>query len=153
MVHYCKKIVWHERKYFPHIPGLSPDLKHHNQYYAIMWSHITFGLVQIVSLSPISIVEYDGFCLDPNIQEGSPDMSCSMTLDYRLRWAYSPKIRQSKINSRWVAGPMGQMNRRPSIWCSKYYFFSWFLAEFFEKILSIYLFIFLKKYKNKSKVP
>ena len=61
------------------------------------------------------------------------------------------EIRQSKINSRSVAGPMGQMNRRPSVWCSKYYFFSWFLAEFFAKILSIYLFIFLKKYKNKSK--
>ena len=30
-------------------------------------------------------------------------------------------------------------------------FFSCFLAEFFAKILSIYLFIFLKKYKNKSK--
>ena len=25
------------------------------------------------------------------------------------------KIRQSKINSRSVAGPMGQMNRRPSV--------------------------------------
>ena len=25
------------------------------------------------------------------------------------------KIRQSKINSRLVAGPMGQMNRRPSV--------------------------------------
>ena len=35
----------------------------------MMCSHITFGLVQIASLSPISIVEYDGFCLDPNIQE------------------------------------------------------------------------------------
>ena len=56
------------------------------------------------------------------------------------------KIRQSKINSRSVPGPMGQMNRRPSIWCSKYYFFSWFLAEFFAKILSIYF--FKKKYKN-----
>ena len=52
------------------------------------------------------------------------------------------KIRQSKINWRSVAGPMGQINRRPSVWCSKYYFFSWFLAEFFAKILSIYLFIF-----------
>ena len=50
-----------------------------------------------------------------------------------------------------VAWTMGQTNRRPSVWCSKYYFFSWFLAEFFAKILSIYLFIFLKKYKNKSK--
>ena len=27
----------------------------------------------------------------------------------------SIKIRQSKINSRSVAGPMGQMNRRPSV--------------------------------------
>ena len=26
-----------------------------------------------------------------------------------------PEIRQSKINSRPVAGPMGQMNRRPSV--------------------------------------
>ena len=25
------------------------------------------------------------------------------------------KIRQSKINSRWVAGPFGQTNRRPSV--------------------------------------
>ena len=25
------------------------------------------------------------------------------------------KIRQSKINSRWVAGPIGQTNRRPSV--------------------------------------
>ena len=33
------------------------------------------------------------------------------------------KIRQSKINSRWVAGPIGQTNRWPSVWCSKYYFF------------------------------
>ena len=61
------------------------------------------------------------------------------------------EICQSKINSCLVAGPMGQMNPRPSVWCSKYYFFSWFLAEFFAKILSLYLFIFLKKYKNKSK--
>ena len=34
------------------------------------------------------------------------------------------EIRQSKINSRWVARPIGQTNRRPSVWCSKYYFFS-----------------------------
>ena len=27
----------------------------------------------------------------------------------------SLKIRQSKINSRWVAGPIGQTNRRPSV--------------------------------------
>jgi len=46
---------------------------------------------------------------------------------------------------------MGRMNRWPSVWCSHYYLFSWFLAEFFAKILSIYLFIFWKKYKNKCK--
>ena len=28
---------------------------------------------------------------------------------------------------RWVAGTMGQMNRRPSVWCSKYWFFLDFL--------------------------
>ena len=47
--------------------------------------------------------------------------------------------------------PMGLMNHRPSIWCFKYYFFSWFLAEFAAKILSIYLFIFLKNTKIKVK--
>ena len=26
----------------------------------------------------------------------------------------------------WFAGPMGQMTRRPSIWCSKYFFFHYF---------------------------
>ena len=40
------------------------------------------------------------------------------------------EIRQSKIILRSVGGPMGQMNRRPSVGCSKYY---------------------IKKYKNKSK--
>ena len=44
---------------------------------------------------------------------------------------------------RWVAGSMGQTTHRPSIWCSKYYFFSWFLAEFFAKIVSIYFLHFL----------
>ena len=28
---------------------------------------------------------------------------------------HTPEIRQSKIKSRSVAGPMGQMNRRPSV--------------------------------------
>ena len=31
---------------------------------------------------------------------------------------------------RWVAWTMGQTNRRPRVWCSKYNFFSWFLASF-----------------------
>ena len=46
---------------------------------------------------------------------------------------------------RWVAWTMGQTNCRPSVWCSKYYFFSWFLAKFFAKILSIYFLIFFYK--------
>ena len=46
---------------------------------------------------------------------------------------------------RWVARTMGQTNRRPRVWCSKYYFFSWFLAKFFAKILSIYFLIFFYK--------
>ena len=33
------------------------------------------------------------------------------------------------MNSRSVAGPMGQMNHWPIVWCSKYYFFSQFLAK------------------------
>ena len=42
---------------------------------------------------------------------------------------------------------MGQTNRRPSVWCSKYYFFSWFLAKFFAKILSIYFLIKIKSFE------
>ena len=32
-----------------------------------------------------------------------------------LGQAETPKVRQSKINSRWVAGPIGQTNRQPSV--------------------------------------
>ena len=53
---------------------------------------------------------------------------------------------------RWVAWMMGQTNCPPSVWCSKYYYyFSWFIAKFFAKILSIYFLIFLKKLQNKNK--
>ena len=41
-----------------------------------------------------------------------------------------------------VAWTMGQTNRWPSVWCSKYYFFSWFLAKLFAKILSNCFLIF-----------
>ena len=51
----------------------------------------------------------------------------------------------------WVAWMMGQTNRQPSVWCSKYHFFSWFLAKFFAKILSIYFLIFYKITKIKIK--
>ena len=40
------------------------------------------------------------------------------------------------------AGSFVQMNQRPSVWCSKTYFFSQFLAKFFAKIISIYFLIF-----------
>ena len=62
------------------------------------------------------------------------------------------KIRNPSIFNiiRWCAGLLGQTTHRPSLWCSKYYFFSRFLAEFFAKIISIYLFIFLKKLKSKE---
>ena len=43
---------------------------------------------------------------------------------------------------RWFAGSLGQMTCRQSVWCSKCYFFSQFLAKFFAKIVSIYFFIF-----------
>ena len=52
-----------------------------------------------------------------------------------------PKIRQSKINSRWVAGPIGQMNCWPSIWCSKYYFFRLFI-DLGQSKLFTFIFVF-----------
>ena len=51
------------------------------------------------------------------------------------------KIRQSKINSHWVAGPIGQPNRRPSVWCSKYYFFRLFI-DFGHSKLFTFIFVF-----------
>ena len=57
------------------------------------------------------------------------------------------EIRQSKINSRWVAGPIGQMNRQPSVWCSKYIFFRLFISLGHSKLFT---FIFVFFYKNKQ---
>ena len=57
-------------------------------------------------------------------------------------------IRQSKINSRSVAGPMGQMNHRPSVWCSMYYFFHNFLQNSLQKCFQcIFLFFFINLQK------
>ena len=61
------------------------------------------------------------------------------------------EIRQSKINSRSVAGPMGQMNRRPSVWCSKYYFFHDFLQNSLQKYFQSICLFFLKNTKIKVK--
>ena len=58
------------------------------------------------------------------------------------------EIRQSKINSRWVAGPIGQTNRRPSVWCSRYYFFHKILQIFLQKPFSLFL---ITNYKNENK--
>ena len=61
------------------------------------------------------------------------------------------KIRQSKINSRWVAGPIGQRNRRPSVWCSKYYFFYYFFKKFLPKSFQFISLFFYNFIKNKNK--
>ena len=50
----------------------------------------------------------------------------------------------------WVAWTMGQMNHRPSVWCSKYYFFHDFSQNSLQK--SFYFF-FLFFYKNKELCP
>ena len=61
-------------------------------------------------------------------------------------WNFGKKISPSIYDIlRWVAWMMGQTNHRPRVWCSEYYFFSWFLAKFFSKIFSIYLLIFFYK--------
>ena len=52
------------------------------------------------------------------------------------------KIRQSKINSRSVAGLMGQMNRRPSVWCSKYYFFMISCRILCKNTFNLFLYFF-----------
>ena len=44
---------------------------------------------------------------------------------------------------RWVAWPMGQTNRRPSVWCSKCYFFLYFYR--LRILKTIYFCIFLKE--------
>ena len=54
------------------------------------------------------------------------------------------KIRQSKINSSWVAGPIGQTNRRPSVWCSKHYFL-WLFIDLGHSKLFTFIFVFFKK--------
>ena len=57
----------------------------------------------------------------------------------------SYEIRQSKINSRSVAGPMGQMNRRPSVRCSKYYFFFMISCRILCKnTFNLFVYFFLK---------
>ena len=45
---------------------------------------------------------------------------------------------------RWVAWIMGQTNRRPSVWCSKYYFFHDFLQNSLQKSFQ-FIFLFLYK--------
>ena len=43
------------------------------------------------------------------------DMSRGVILIRTLKLLSDSEICQSKINSRWFAGPIGQMNRRPSV--------------------------------------
>ena len=57
------------------------------------------------------------------------------------------EIRQSLIYSHRVAGTMGQMNHRPSVWCSKYYFFRLFIDLGHLKLFT-FIFVFFKKNKQ-----
>ena len=52
---------------------------------------------------------------------------------------------------RWVAWTMGQTNRRPSVWCSKYYLFYTFNRLRPLKTLYFYFCNFIKKIRNKLK--
>ena len=69
----------------------------------------------------------------------------STYLEFDPEFQSRSKIRQSKINSRSVAGPIGQTNCRPSVWCSKYYFFWTFYRLRAPKTLHFYFCTFLKK--------
>ena len=61
----------------------------------------------------------------------------------------NPKIRQSSVQViRWFAGMPEQGTHRPSILCSKYYFFfSQFLTKSFPIIVLIYFFIIKKSFE------
>ena len=48
---------------------------------------------------------------------------------------------------RWVAGSMRQTTHRPSVWCSKYFFFHNFLQNYLQKLFQ---FISLFSYKFKK---
>ena len=52
---------------------------------------------------------------------------------------------------RWVAWTIGQTNRRPSVWCSKYYFFHDFLQNSLQKYFQSICLFFLKNTKIKVK--
>ena len=47
----------------------------------------------------------------------------------------------------WVAWTMGQTNHRPSVWCSKYYFFHDFLQNSLQKSFQ-FIFFFIKLQKK-----
>ena len=49
---------------------------------------------------------------------------------------------------RWFDGLPGQMTHRPSVWCSKQYFFSWFLLDLGQS--KLFIFYFCKFMKNRK---
>ena len=51
---------------------------------------------------------------------------------------------------RWFAGPMGQTTRQPSVWCSKYYFFTKNLQNSLQKPFQFFFFNKITKMKIKS---
>ena len=46
---------------------------------------------------------------------------------------------------RWFAGPMGQMNRQPSVWCSKNFFF---IVSYRLRHSKLFIFVFIILLKN-----
>ena len=53
---------------------------------------------------------------------------------------------------RWFLGSPGQMTHRPSVWCSKYYFFHDFLQNSMQKWFQCIFFIYFYKFTKKKRV-
>ena len=64
-------------------------------------------------------------------------------------WIY---LRLTNFIIRWVTWTMGQTNRRPSVWCSKYFFFSKILHNSLRKSFQFIFIFFYKIIKNKIKI-
>ena len=69
-----------------------------------------------------------------------------------MRYSRAPAINPSICNMiRWFAGLLRQMNRQPSLQCSKHYFFFHnFVQNSLQKLFNL-SFDFLQIYKNKNK--
>ena len=87
----------------------------------------------------------------------------SLAEHYQIKWGQersccnmaqmAPMIINASIFNiiRWVAWTMGQMNRQSSVWCSKYYFFHYFLQNSLQKSFQFIFLFFYKITKIKIK--